>query len=76
MGSKAIGPHVGWIGGYALILSSILAGVRAAGILTNAAAVWAGMDNSTGVVRRDRGLGVHPADHLAGRQGAEESSRR
>ena len=45
-GSKAIGPHVGWIGGYALILSSILAGVGAAGILTNAAAVWAGMDNS------------------------------
>ena len=45
-GSKAIGPHIGWIGGYALVLSSILAGVGAAGILTNAAAVLIGMDSS------------------------------
>jgi amino acid transporter len=36
-GSKAILPHIGWIGGFALMLSSILAGVGAAGITVNAA---------------------------------------
>ncbi|MGY4708066.1 APC family permease [Mycolicibacterium sp. CBM1] len=45
-GSKAISPHIGWMGGFALMLSSILAGVGAAGILTNAATVWLGMDDS------------------------------
>lgn len=45
-GSKAIAPHIGWIGGFALMLSSILAGVGAAGILTNATAVVLGMDDS------------------------------
>lgn len=45
-GSKAIGPYIGWMGGFALMLSSILAGVGAAGILTNATAVWLGMDDS------------------------------
>ncbi|MBI3690928.1 MAG: APC family permease, partial [Mycolicibacterium aromaticivorans] len=45
-GSKAIAPHIGWMGGFALVLSSILAGVGAAGILTNAAAVLVGMDSS------------------------------
>lgn len=44
-GSKAIAPHIGWIGGYALILSSILAGVGAAGILVNATAVVLGLDD-------------------------------
>lgn len=34
------------MGGFALVLSSILAGVGAAGILTNAAAVLVGMDSS------------------------------
>ena len=38
-GSKAIMPHIGWIGGFALMLSSILAGVGAAGITVNAATV-------------------------------------
>ncbi len=38
-GSKAILPHIGWIGGFALMLSSILAGVGAAGITVNAATV-------------------------------------
>ncbi len=45
-GSKAISTHIGWMGGFALMLSSILAGVGAAGILTNAAAVLLGMDES------------------------------
>ena len=45
-GSKAITPHVGWMGGFALAMSSILAGVGAAGILTNATGVWLGMDET------------------------------
>lgn len=44
-GSKAIMPHIGWIGGFALMLSSILAGVGAAGITVNAAAVAFGIEN-------------------------------
>lgn len=44
-GSKAIAPHIGWMGGFALLLSSILAGVGAAGILVNATAVFFGMDD-------------------------------
>lgn len=43
-GSKAIMPHIGWIGGFALLLSSILAGVGAAGIMVNATAVVFGID--------------------------------
>jgi amino acid transporter len=43
-GSKAIGPRIGWIGGYALVLSSILAGVGAAQIMVNATAVVLGID--------------------------------
>ncbi|AQT82150.1 amino acid permease [Mycolicibacterium litorale] len=45
-GSKAISAHIGWMGGFALMLSSILAGVGAAGILVNATAVWLGMDST------------------------------
>jgi amino acid transporter len=44
-GSKAIMPHIGWIGGFALMLSSILAGVGAAGITVNAASVAFGIEN-------------------------------
>jgi amino acid transporter len=44
-GSKAIMPHIGWIGGFALMLSSILAGVGAAGITVNAAAVAFGIED-------------------------------
>jgi amino acid transporter len=43
-GSKAIGPRVGWFGGWALLLSSVLAGVGAAQILVNATAVVIGLD--------------------------------
>jgi amino acid transporter len=43
-GSKAVSPHIGWIGGFALLLSSILAGVGAAQILVNATAVLLGID--------------------------------
>jgi amino acid transporter len=44
-GSKAILPHIGWIGGYALMLSSILAGVGAAGITVNAVSVALRLDD-------------------------------
>ena len=44
-GSKAILPHIGWIGGFALMLSSILAGVGAAGITVNAATVAFGIED-------------------------------
>jgi amino acid transporter len=44
-GSKAIGPRVGWFGGWALLLSSVLAGVGAAQILVNATAVLLGIDD-------------------------------
>ena len=42
-GSKAILPHIGWIGGFALMLSSILAGVGAAGITVSAATTAFGL---------------------------------
>ncbi len=44
-GAKAIGPRVGWFGGWALLLSSVLAGVGAAQILVNATAVLLGIDD-------------------------------
>jgi amino acid transporter len=44
-GSKAILPHIGWIGGFALMLSSILAGVGAAGITVSAATSAFGIDD-------------------------------
>ena len=44
-GSKAILPHIGWIGGFALMLSSILAGVGAAGITVRAAPSAFGFDD-------------------------------
>jgi amino acid transporter len=46
-GSKAIMPHIGWIGGYALLLSSILAGVGAAGITVNAITVALNLEDSS-----------------------------
>lgn len=46
-GSKAILPHIGWIGGYALMLSSILAGVGAAGITVNAVSVAFRLEDSS-----------------------------
>ncbi len=43
-GSKAIQPHIGWIGGFALTLSSVLAGVGAAGVVVNAVSALLGVD--------------------------------
>lgn len=38
-GSKAIGPRFGWLGGWSLLLASVLAGVTATQIVVNAAAI-------------------------------------
>ncbi len=38
-GTKAIGPHVGWFGGWALLLASVLAGVAATQITVNSLAI-------------------------------------
>jgi amino acid transporter len=50
-GSKAILPHIGWLGGFALMLSSILAGVGAAGITVNAASVALGLGDPAAWVK-------------------------
>jgi len=50
-GTKAILPHIGWVGGFALMLSSILAGVGAAGITVNAASVALGLGDPAAWVK-------------------------
>ncbi|MBU3686745.1 MAG: APC family permease [Mycobacteriaceae bacterium] len=74
-GSKAILPHIGWIGGYALMLSSILAGVGAAGIIVNALSVGLGVDNPPDWLKiLIAGVFILSTTWLVAR-GAEESSR-
>lgn len=74
-GSKAIMPHIGWIGGYALLLSSVLAGVGAAGITVNAVTVALGLEDTSNWVQ----MGIAAAFILTTTwlvaRGAEESSR-
>lgn len=74
-GTKAIAPQVGWIGGYALLLSSVLAGVGAAGITVNAVTTALGIEDASNWLQ----LAIAAAfivftTWLVGR-GAEESSR-
>lgn len=74
-GSKAILPHIGWIGGFALMLSSILAGVGAAGITVNAAAVAFGIEDPPGWLKITiAAVFILVTTWLVAR-GAEESSR-
>lgn len=74
-GSKAILPHIGWVGGFALMLSSILAGVGAAGITVNAATTALGLgDPSTWVKVMIASCFILLTTWLVAR-GAEESSR-
>ena len=74
-GSKAIQPRIGWIGGYALLLSSVLAGVGAAGIVVNAVTVALGFDTSSNWLQ----VGIAAAFILSTTwlvaRGAEASSR-
>ena len=74
-GSKAILPHIGWIGGFALMLSSILAGVGAAGITVNAAVVTFGIEDAPAWLRvLIAAVFILITTWLVAR-GAEESSR-
>ncbi|MDR4517393.1 MAG: APC family permease [Nitrosomonas sp.] len=45
-GTKAIGPRIGWFGGWALLLGSVLAGVAATQITVISVAVIFGMDET------------------------------
>lgn len=45
-GTKAIGPRVGWFGGWALLLASVLAGVTATQITVISAAIIFGMNDT------------------------------
>ncbi|MEI6254061.1 MAG: APC family permease [Mycobacteriaceae bacterium] len=74
-GSKAILPHIGWIGGFALMLSSILAGVGAAGITVNAATVAFGIEDPPNWLKiAIAAVFILVTTWLVAR-GAEESSR-
>lgn len=74
-GSKAIMPHIGWIGGYALLLSSVLAGVGAAGITVNAVTVALGMEDASNWTQMGiAAVFILGTTWLVSR-GAEESSR-
>lgn len=74
-GSKAIGPYVGWLGGWALMLSSILAGVGAAQIMANAAAVVLGVDDPGLLFQLPVAAGFILITTWLVALGAEESSR-
>lgn len=74
-GAKAIQPRVGWIGGYALLLSSVLAGVGAAGITVNAVTTALGVENPSNWLQMAiAAVFILTTTWLVAR-GAEESSR-
>jgi len=74
-GSKAIMPHIGWIGGYALLLSSVLAGVGAAGITVNAVTVALGLEDASNWVKMAIAAAFILTTTWLVARGAEESSR-
>ena len=74
-GTKAIMPHIGWIGGYALVLSSILAGVGAAGIMVHATTVLLGMAEPSAWFEVLVAAGFILCTTFLVAMGAEESSR-
>ncbi len=74
-GSKAIMPHIGWIGGFALMLSSILAGVGAAGITVSAATSAFGIDDPPDWLKVLIAAGFIFVTTWLVARGAEESSR-
>ena len=74
-GSKAILPHIGWVGGFALMLSSILAGVGAAGITANAASVALGLGDPAAWVKVLIASAFILFTTWLVARGAEESSR-
>lgn len=74
-GSKAIGPRIGWFGGWALLLSSILAGVGAAQVMVNATAVVLGVDEPALWFQLPVAAGFILLTTWLVSLGAEESSR-
>jgi amino acid transporter len=74
-GAKAVSPYVGWIGGFALLLSSILAGVGAAQILVNATAVLLGLEDPPVVFELAVATGFILLTTWLVSRGARESSR-
>ena len=74
-GSKALAPHIGWFGGWALLLSSILAGVGAAQITVNAAATVLGLQEPGTAFQIAVGAGFILLTTWLAARGAEESSR-
>lgn len=74
-GAKALSPHIGWFGGWALILSSILAGVGAAQIMVNASAVLIGLDDPGLIYQIPVAAGFILLTTWLVARGAEESSR-
>lgn len=74
-GSKTLGPHVGWFGGWALVLSSVLAGVGAAQIMVNALAVMLGLDEPGLLFQLPVAAGFILLTTWLVAMGAEESSR-
>jgi amino acid transporter len=74
-GSKAIMPRIGWIGGYALLLSSVLAGVGAAGITVNAITTALGIEDASNWVQMAIAAAFILTTTWLVSRGAEESSR-
>lgn len=74
-GSKAIRPHIGWIGGYAMLLSCVLAGVGAAGITVNAVTTALGMKNASNWLQMAIAAAFILLTTWLVARGAEESSR-
>lgn len=74
-GAKALTPHIGWFGGWGLTLSSVLAGVGAAEIMSHAVFTVAGVDEPGLALRLAvSGAFILITTALVAR-GAEESSR-
>ena len=74
-GSMAIGPRVGWLGGWGLYLSSTLAGVGAAEIVVNAVSTVAGLEEPPLIVRAGIATVFILITTALVARGAEESSR-
>jgi amino acid transporter len=74
-GSMAIGPRVGWLGGWGLFLSSTLAGVGAAEIMVNSVVTVAGLEDPPLLLRAGIGAAFILFTTWLVARGAEESSR-
>jgi amino acid transporter len=74
-GSMAIGPRIGWLGGWGLYLSSTLAGVGAAEIIVNATVTVLGIEEPSTSLRVGIATCFILLTTFLVSRGAEESSR-